>query len=57
LNDEIGTNAALRTNWNTVRQWDDEKRYWIVDEVDAISLYTATTDAGFGVLEWVRRRW
>jgi HEPN domain-containing protein len=57
LNDEISHNSALRSNWSTVRQWDDEKRYWTVGEVDARSLYIATTELDSGVLEWIRRRW
>jgi hypothetical protein len=57
LNDEISADAKLRDNWRTVRQWDDEKRYSVVQEVEATSLYSATTEPGSGVLEWIRRRW
>lgn len=57
LNAEMGVNAAIRNNWSTVRQWDDEKRYWVVEEADAISLHSATTEPISGVLEWLRRRW
>ncbi len=57
LNDEIENNAALRKNWSTVRQWDDEKRYRVVEEAEARSLHSAATEANYGVLEWVRRRW
>jgi hypothetical protein len=57
LNDEINADANLRDNWRTVRQWDDEKRYGVVEEVEAMSLYSATTEPGSGMLEWIRRRW
>lgn len=57
LNDEITTDVALRDNWRTVRQWDDEKRYAVVDEAEAVSLYSATTEGVSGMLEWIRRRW
>lgn len=57
LSNEMGMNAALRNNWSTVRQWDDEKRYWAVEEAEALSLYSATTEPVTGVLEWIRRRW
>jgi hypothetical protein len=57
LNDEIDEDAALRDNWRTVRQWDDEKRYGVVEEVEAKSLYAATTEPVSGMLEWIRRRW
>lgn len=57
LNDEIDMDAALRDNWRTVRQWDDEKRYGVVEEAEAKSLYSATTEPVSGMLEWIRRRW
>jgi HEPN domain-containing protein len=57
LNDEITTDATLRDNWRTVRQWDDEKRYGVVEEAEAQSLYTATAEPVSGILEWIRRRW
>lgn len=57
LNDEISADAILRDNWSTVRQWDDEKRYGIVEEAEARSLYLATTEPVSGILEWIQRRW
>jgi hypothetical protein len=57
LETEIQGNVKLRTNWNTVLLWNDENRYEIVDELQATSLYTATTEIGTGVMEWIRRRW
>ena len=57
LETEIKTDVKLRTNWNTVLLWNDEYRYEILDELQATSLYTATTEAGTGVMEWIRRRW
>ena len=57
LETEIKTDVKLRTNWSTVLLWNDENRYEIVDEREATSLYTATTEMGTGVMEWIRRRW
>jgi HEPN domain-containing protein len=57
LNDEIGEDATLRDNWRTVRQWDDEKRYGVVDEAEARSLYSAAAEPVSGILEWIQRRW
>jgi HEPN domain-containing protein len=57
LNDEIDVDATLRDNWNTVRQWDDERRYAVVEEAEARSLYSAATEPVSGILEWIRRRW
>lgn len=57
LESEIKSDVKLRTNWNTVLLWDDENRYEVVDELEAISLYSATTEPGSGVMEWIKRRW
>jgi hypothetical protein len=57
LNDEISVNSTLQDNWRTVRQWDDEKRYKVVEEAEAMSLYSATTEPVSGMLEWIRGRW
>jgi HEPN domain-containing protein len=57
LNNELSVDPKLRSNWSNVRQWDDEKRYEVVDEAEAMSLYSATTEPISGVLEWIRRRW
>lgn len=44
-------------NWSTVKDWDDGKRYDIVEELEARALYEATAVAGSGVMEWIRGRW
>jgi hypothetical protein len=54
---DIKTDAQLRANWSTVRDWDDNKRYDIVEELEARALYEASTDAHSGVMEWIRGRW
>ena len=57
LTDEIGADSSLRDNWNTVRQWDDEKRYGVVEESEARSIHVAATEPVFGILGWIKRRW
>jgi HEPN domain-containing protein len=57
MNSDLGVDVKFASNWSIVRQWDDEKRYGVVDEEEANSLYTATTERAAGVLEWIRRRW
>jgi len=54
---DIKTDAKLSVNWSTVKDWDDSKRYDIVDELEGTALYEATTAAGSGVMEWIRGRW
>jgi len=54
---EIATDAKLAVNWSTVKDWDDNKRYDVVDELAAKGLYAAVTEPISGIVEWVRRRW
>ena len=57
LQNEIGSDVKLRSNWNTVLSWNDENRYEFLEELQAKSLYDATAEPGSGVMEWIRRRW
>lgn len=57
LQADMRADAKLNVNWSTVKDWDDDKRYDIVEELEARGLYEATTDAGSGVMEWIRGRW
>jgi len=54
---DMKTDAKLNVNWSTVKDWDDGKRYDVVEELEARALYEASTDAGSGVMEWIRGRW
>jgi hypothetical protein len=57
LQADMQTDAKLSINWSTVKDWDDSKRYDVVDELAAKSLHDAATEAGSGIVEWVRRKW
>jgi hypothetical protein len=57
LQGETAGDSRLEANWNTVKDWDDEKRYDVVDEQEAKGLYDATAEAGSGVMAWIRGRW
>lgn len=57
LQTDIATDAKLRVNWGTVKDWDDGRRYDIVEEPEARALYEASTESGSGVMEWIRGRW
>ena len=57
LQKEVSGDVKLESNWNTVLLWNDENRYEMVEELQAKSLYSATTEPGYGVMEWIRRRW
>lgn len=57
LQADMKADSKLSVNWSTVKDWDDGKRYSIVEELDAKALYDATIEIGYGVMEWIRRRW
>lgn len=57
LKADMTLDSKLEANWNTIKDWDDEKRYDIVDEPEARGLYDATAETGSGVMSWIRRRW
>lgn len=57
LEADMQRDLQLAANWNTVKDWDDEKRYDIVQEQQARSLYEATADATSGVMKWIRGKW
>jgi HEPN domain-containing protein len=54
---EAKPGSKLASNWNSVKDWDNEKRYDVVEKLDAQALYEATTEIDFGIVEWIRRRW
>jgi hypothetical protein len=54
---DIALDARLEANWKTVKDWDDEKRYDIVEEQEAKGLYAAAAEAGSGVMPWIRGKW
>jgi hypothetical protein len=54
---DMSNDSKLETNWKTVKDWDDEKRYDIVDEQEARGLFDATVDANSGVMVWIRGKW
>lgn len=57
LQDDMKTNKKLGVNWSVVKDWKDDKRYDIVDELVARALYEASTEAGSGLMEWIKGRW
>jgi len=57
LQADVKTDAKLNSNWSTVKDWDDSKRYEVVEELEARALHEATVAVGSGVMEWIRGRW
>jgi HEPN domain-containing protein len=57
LQADMALDPKLDANWSTVKDWDDEKRYDIVDEQEAKGLYEAIVEVGCGVMPWIRGKW
>jgi hypothetical protein len=56
LQADVRTNRKLNVNWSTVKDWDDSRRYNIVEELQARALYEATSATDAGVMDWIRGR-
>lgn len=54
---DMKTDQRLSVNWSTVKDWDDTKRYAILEELEAKAVYDACTEARSGVIEWIKERW
>ncbi len=50
-------NAVRRTNWTTIRVWDEKSRYQQWTEIRARTLFKAVSDAKDGVLPWIMGHW
>lgn len=57
LQNDMRTDAKLRVNWSTIKDWDDGRRYDVVEELEARAFYEASTETGSGVMEWIRGKW
>lgn len=53
----MGQNAALRTNWMLVKDWNERARYSNATNKKAKALYNAITSNSGGVLPWIRSHW
>ena len=54
---DADANAALRDNWNVVKDWSERSRYERHSQEKAKRLYVAITDPTNGVLPWIKARW
>ena len=57
LQADMKNDAKLSANWSTVKDWDDERRYDIVEEQEARDMYEAIAEAGSGVMDWIKGKW
>ncbi len=57
LEQEMKRDRAFGQNWNTLKDWSEERRYRLNSEKEARDLYRAVTDRQHGVMRWLRQRW
>lgn len=51
-------NASFRSNWATVKDWSEQRRYdHSIATASATDLYNAITDQRDGVLIWLEKYW
>jgi hypothetical protein len=55
LETDMKANAALASNWNVVKLWDEAKRY-VSSGLKGKDMYAALTGSD-GVLTWIKQRW
>jgi HEPN domain-containing protein len=53
----VAANSALDTNWQTVKEWNEQDRYRIKTETEARNLVLAVSDIANGVLTWIKGHW
>lgn len=54
----IEASLQFKANWNTVRQWQVDRRYnAYISSADAEQMYLAATETEDGVLSWLRTLW
>jgi hypothetical protein len=54
---DAGANLALYTNWQRVKDWNEQSRYRQKTQAQAEQLFNAVTDLKDGVMQWIRLRW
>jgi|ERR1700691_2377973 HEPN domain-containing protein len=58
LDDDMRSNGDLRAYWNSVVDWNEEKRYELdFKEAETRDLYRAIADPENGVLQWLKKLW
>ena len=58
LEKRAAADPQFRTNWNSVRDWNEASRYeHTTTEVKARDMLIAVTDAASGVLTWLKTQW
>ncbi len=57
LQENMRTDPDFGTNWAITKDWSEESRYEMHDEVEAHEIYRAVAGRSHGVLRWVKNYW
>ncbi len=57
LRDVEGHDKPLASNWALVKEWNEEARYKVHSEADAVALLEAIQNRKDGVLSWLKKHW
>ncbi len=54
---DAAANAELYTNWQHVKDWNEQSRYLQKTQAQAERLFEAVTHPANGVMQWIKFRW
>lgn len=57
LKNHIVKNKQFDVYWSIIKDWDEDSRYEIIDEIKAKDMYMALTDRKDGFLKWIKLYW
>lgn len=57
LDQDMQTDAQLRTNWGATLGWTEQSRYEQHSQAEAEELFAAVMDRGYGVFQWLKQYW
>jgi hypothetical protein len=57
LDAAMTASVTLSRNWWSVKDWSETKRYHVITEAEARTLYAAIEDPANGVLPWLKTYW
>jgi len=57
FDNEISKNNNFKNNWSYVKGWNEESRYELKTQKDAVDIINAINDPNEGILQWIRKYW
>jgi hypothetical protein len=54
---ETASDKSFQDNWQIVKDWNEEARYYSRSQKEAEEIVAAVTDNDHGILQWLKRNW